>query len=124
MAAVAPTFAIAPPEATGIREAAAERQRTTSARFGENPTPSAARRRVLPKARDDQQPTSSNQATIASRGLPDVCSAARRARLARPGRLAVNGRRTGGLPATGGAQAPRPKGGTRGAGMRDAGEGG
>src|SRR5262249_37866017 len=118
--AVAPTFATAPPEATGISEAAAERQRTTSARFGEKPTPSAARSRVLPKARDDQQPTRNDHATTASRGLPDVFSAARRARLASRARLAMNGSRTKGLPAASRAHAPSPKRTTRSSGIRNA----
>src|SRR5437899_205349 len=52
---VAPMLAIAPPAVIGKTDAAAARQRITSAKAGENPTPRAQRRRVLPSARISQQ---------------------------------------------------------------------
>src|SRR3954468_6245001 len=66
IAAVALTLAIAPPEAIGISDAAADRQRTTRASVGANPTPSAASNSVMPSARDSQQPSRKSEAVIAS----------------------------------------------------------
>ena len=112
-AAVAPTLAIAPPEAIGISEAAAERQRTTSAILGEKPTPSAARSTVLPRARVVQQPDRKAQATTASRVLPVACCAARPASFDSRARLAMKGSRPRCLPATRMPHAPTPKRTTR-----------
>ena len=57
--------ATAPPAVIGRTAAAALMQRTTSARVGENRTPRALSRRVLPRARDVQQPRSRRPATSA-----------------------------------------------------------
>src|SRR5438876_12302650 len=53
---VAPTLTIAPPAVIGRIDAAAAMQRMTSARVGDEPTPSALRSNALPRARIVQQP--------------------------------------------------------------------
>ena len=55
MPAVAPTFAAAPPAVIGITPAAALRQSTQSAVFGEKAKPSALKSKALPTARVVQQ---------------------------------------------------------------------
>ena len=52
---VAPTLTIAPPAVIGRIDAAAAMQRMTSARVGEDPTPSALSNSALPTARVVQQ---------------------------------------------------------------------
>jgi hypothetical protein len=59
--------ATAPPAVIGRIAVAALRQRTTRASVGENRTPMALSRRVLPRARDVQQPRSSRPATNVGR---------------------------------------------------------
>jgi hypothetical protein len=65
--AVVPMPATAPPAVIGRIAVAELIQRTTSARVGENGTPRALRRKVLPRARDVQQPRSSRPATSVGR---------------------------------------------------------
>src|SRR6478736_2906035 len=109
IAAVALTLAIAPPEAIGIKEAAAERQRTTSARGGEKPTPSAASSSVLPSAREVQQPSRNSQAAIASRVVERGWFTTRAASLANCARRATIGRRARWRPPTSRPQQQTPK---------------
>jgi hypothetical protein len=54
----------------GRIDAAAAMQRTTSANVGENPTPSALRRKALPRARIVQQPNRKPLAVKVKRVIP------------------------------------------------------
>ncbi len=65
--AVVPMPATAPPAVMGRIDVAALTQTTTSATVGEKRTPRALSRKVLPRARDVQQPRSSRPATSVGR---------------------------------------------------------
>src|SRR5712691_4486858 len=109
MLAVMLTLTIAPPEVIGSSEAAAPKQRTTSASVGENATPSEASRTALPSARVVQQPSRKQAAAIAERVVEAERRSIRSAVLRRRACRRSNGSRLSRGPAASTPQAPTPK---------------